>query len=107
MTDRRYAAARDIARRAGALALDHWRNRERLTIEFKGPQDFVSRADREVEASIRREIAMAFPDDRFLGEETATGFTGTIDRCWVVDPIDGTHNFLRGLAYWNVAHRNH
>lgn len=103
MTDRRYAVAQDIARRAGALALDYWRNRERLTVELKGPQDFVSHADRDVEALIRREIAAEFPDDRFLGEETAADFTGAIDRCWIVDPIDGTHNFLRGIAYWNVA----
>jgi myo-inositol-1(or 4)-monophosphatase len=103
MNDRRYAVAQEVARRAGALALDYWRNRERLTVELKGPQDFVSRADRDVEALIRREIGAAFPDDGFLGEETASAFTGTLDRCWVVDPIDGTHNFLRGVAYWNVA----
>jgi myo-inositol-1(or 4)-monophosphatase len=101
--DDRYAFAVDIARRAGALALAHSRNRERLTIELKGPQDFVSQADRDVEALIRGEIAARFPQDRFLGEETATSFSGPIDRCWVVDPIDGTHNFLRGMPFWNVA----
>ena len=101
--DERYAFARDVARRAGALALDYFENRERLTIELKGPQDFVSHADRDVEALLRREIARAFPGDRFLGEETADRFEGPIDRCWVVDPIDGTHNFLRGVPYWNVA----
>ena len=103
MIDERYGLACDIARRAGALALDYFRNRERLTIELKGPQDFVSRADRDVETLLRREIARAFPDDRFLGEETAADFAGAIDACWVVDPIDGTHNFLRGVPYWNVA----
>ena len=100
---RRDEAARDVARRAGALALSHFRNRERLVVELKGPQDFVSRADRDVEAAIRADLAAAFPGDRFLGEETAAAFTGPIDRCWVVDPIDGTHNFLRGVPYWNVA----
>jgi myo-inositol-1(or 4)-monophosphatase len=103
MNDERYAVAQDVARRAGALALDYWRNRARLTVELKGPQDFVSHADRDVEALIRRELAAAFPRDRFLGEETAATFSGEVDRCWVVDPIDGTHNFLRGIAYWNVA----
>ena len=103
MADARYLFARDVARRAGALALDYFENRERLTIELKGPQDFVSHADRDVEALLRREIARAFPGDRFLGEETADAFTGPIDGCWVVDPIDGTHNFLRGVPYWNVA----
>jgi myo-inositol-1(or 4)-monophosphatase len=103
MADERYAAAQAIARHAGTLALDHWRHRERLTVELKGPQDFVSRADRDVEAQIRADLANAFPGDRFLGEETAAAFAGPLDHCWIVDPIDGTHNFLRGVPYWNVA----
>jgi myo-inositol-1(or 4)-monophosphatase len=101
--DERYVTAQRVAREAGALALEHFRNRERLVVELKGPQDFVSRADREVEALIGAELSAAFPGDRFLGEETAAEFAGPIDRCWVVDPIDGTHNFLRGVPYWNVA----
>ena len=101
--DERYAFAQSIARRAGALAFEYWRDRERLTVELKGPQDFVSHADRDVEALIRREIRAAFPHDGFLGEETAATFTGPLDRCWIVDPIDGTHNFLRGVPFWNVA----
>ena len=99
----RYEVAQEVARHAGALALAHFRNRDRLVVELKGPQDFVSRADRDVEASIRARLAAAFPEDRFLGEESAAEFEGAIDRCWVVDPIDGTHNFLRGVPYWNVA----
>ena len=99
----RYAFARDLARNAGACALQFWNRREELVVELKGPGDFVSVADREVETLVRREIAAAFPDDAFLGEETASRFGDTLDRCWVVDPIDGTHNFLRGIPYWNVA----
>ncbi|MET0733954.1 MAG: inositol monophosphatase family protein [Casimicrobiaceae bacterium] len=103
MTADRYEFARTLARKAGAVALDYWRRREELVVELKGPGDFVSLADREVETLIRREIAAAFPGDGFLGEETAAQFDGVIDSCWVVDPIDGTHNFLRGIPYWNVA----
>jgi myo-inositol-1(or 4)-monophosphatase len=99
----RYAFAQSLARRAGALASDYFGDRERLTVELKGPQDFVSHADRDVEALLRREVAAAYPGDAFLGEETAASFTGPLNRCWVVDPIDGTHNFLRGVPYWNVA----
>ena len=99
----RYTFACAIARKAGAVALDYWNRREQLVVELKGPGDFVSVADREVENLLRRELAAAFPDDRFLGEETARDFAGQFDRCWVVDPIDGTHNFLRGIPYWNVA----
>ena len=101
--DDRYAFAQALARHAGALAHRYWRDRARLAIELKGPQDFVSRADRDVETLLRSEIAAAYPDDAFLGEETAASFAGPLDRCWIVDPIDGTHNFLRGVPYWNVA----
>jgi len=103
MSAERYAFAQVLARRAGALAHQYFRDRERLTVELKGPQDFVSHADRDVEALLRREIAAAFPQDAFLGEETAASFAGPLERCWIVDPIDGTHNFLRGIPYWNVA----
>jgi myo-inositol-1(or 4)-monophosphatase len=99
----RYEAARILARQAGLVALEYFRNRAKLVVELKGPSDYVSHADRDVENLIRRELAAAFPDDVFLGEETAAQFTGPVDRCWVVDPIDGTHNFLRGVPYWNVA----
>jgi myo-inositol-1(or 4)-monophosphatase len=99
----RYAFVRALAREAGAVALDYFNRRERLVVELKGPGDFVSVADRDVEQLIRRELATAFPNDRFLGEETAGEYVGAFDRCWVVDPIDGTHNFLRGIPYWNVA----
>jgi len=101
--DDRYVFLQRLARDAGARARDFWLRRAALTIELKGPQDFVSVADREVEAFIRAEIARAFPGDHFLGEETAASFSGNAERLWIVDPIDGTHNFLRGIAYWNVS----
>src|SRR5262245_21423376 len=99
----RYEFAVRLARDAGAFALDFYNRREQLTVELKGPGDFVSVADREVENIVRGALASAFPDDGFIGEETAAQFEGALDRCWVVDPIDGTHNFLRGIPYWNVA----
>ncbi|MFO1303268.1 MAG: inositol monophosphatase family protein [Burkholderiales bacterium] len=99
----RHDAARRIAREAGALALDYFVHRDRLDVEVKGVSDYVTHADRDVEDTIRRELAKAFPRDTFLGEETAGAFDGPIERCWVVDPIDGTHNFLRGTPYWNVS----
>jgi myo-inositol-1(or 4)-monophosphatase len=102
MTDR-HEAARWIARAAGQLALDYFRHRDQLVIETKGVSDYVTMADREVENVIRRELASLFPDDAFLGEETAAQFVPGSAGCWVVDPIDGTHNFLRGMPYWNVA----
>src|SRR5947207_15687621 len=99
----RYIAALDIARSAGALARRFFAQRETLVIEHKGVQDFVSRADRAVEELIRARLAAAFPIDAFFGEETAASFAGEVDHVWVVDPIDGTHNFLRGVRYYCVS----
>ena len=101
--DDRYEFLRKLAPAAGKLALDYFRHRGKLEVELKGPTDYVSVADRAVEAMIAGEIAQAFPGDAFLGEETASTLAGVPERLWIVDPIDGTHNFLRGVPYWNVS----
>src|SRR5690348_2233365 len=98
-----YTLLKRVVRAAGVRALEHWRHRARLVIEHKGPRDFVSHADRDVEAFIRAEIAQAYPHDDFLGEESASRYRGASRGVWIVDPIDGTHNFLRGIAYWAVS----
>ena len=99
----RYVTAQRIARKAGEMAHDFFVRRDALSIEFKGAQDFVSHADRSVEELIARELVSECPGDSFLGEETATSFKGKLDHIWVVDPIDGTHNFLRGVRYYCVS----
>src|SRR5262249_16120745 len=101
--DARYAFLRRLARGAGRLARDFWEQRDALTVELKGPQDFVTIADREVEAFIGDGIARAVAGDGYLGEETGESFGGGVERLWIVDPIDGTHNFLRGVRFWNVS----
>ena len=99
----RYAAALQIARKAGDLAHAFFAQRETLAIEHKGAQNLVSRADHAVEELIAGRLASAFPGDAFLGEETASSFAGDPPSVWVVDPIDGTHNFLRGVRYYCVS----
>ena len=99
----RYEFLRRLSPAAGALAQEYFRRRADLAIEEKGPTDYVSMADRAVETMIAGEIAKAFPGDAFLGEETANTLAGVPERLWIVDPIDGTHNFLRGVPYWNVS----
>ncbi|MEM9576574.1 MAG: inositol monophosphatase [Pseudomonadota bacterium] len=101
MNDRSQAAI-EIARIGGALALEYFRRLESLKIEDKGPQDFVSDADRAVERHIRNLINAGFPEDGVIGEEfddkpSASGFT------WVIDPIDGTANFIAGIPAWTVV----
>lgn len=105
----RLETARRAAEAAGRLARRFFEERETLLVEAKGPQDLVSAADREVEELIRREIARDFPEDRVLGEEFGTGGTGHDSAGgdgvtgWVVDPIDGTQNFLRGIPQFVVS----
>jgi myo-inositol-1(or 4)-monophosphatase len=92
--------ARSLAREAGALARRYFLRELAYTAEQKTPQDWVSAADREVEMLIRNRIACAFPGDAMLGEEGG-GELGA--RLWLVDPIDGTINFVRGVRYWCVS----
>lgn len=91
----------ELSRRAGQLGMSYFRELESLTIESKGHQDLVSNADREVELFVRAEIAKAYPQDCIVGEEHAPT-QGSSGHIWVIDPIDGTANFVRGIPQWCV-----
>ncbi len=101
--DIRLKAAAAITRDAGKLALDFFHRRDQLDIELKGMQDLVSIADRKTEDMIRDGLAAAFPDDAIIGEEGGAEAAGAGGMLWIIDPIDGTMNFLRGVPYWSVA----
>lgn len=90
-----------LIRKAGALAADYYGRRAALSIERKGVQDFVSEADRNCEELIVAALIRHFPEDGFLGEEGGLRREGKL--IWVVDPIDGTDNFLRGIPFWCVS----
>jgi myo-inositol-1(or 4)-monophosphatase len=92
--------ARSLAREAGMLARRYFLRELAFSAESKGPQDWVSAADHDVEALIRTELASAFPSDSMLGEEDG-GALGA--HAWIVDPIDGTINFVHGVRYWCVS----
>lgn len=99
---RRRDAAIAIAQNAGRIGADFFRRRHELGVERKGHQDFVSIADREVELAIRKQLSDAFPDDGIVGEEHAPR-PGTSGFTWVIDPIDGTTNFLNGISGWTIV----
>ncbi|MEN3148962.1 inositol monophosphatase family protein [Neorhizobium sp. IRAMC:178] len=92
-----------VARRVGmeAAAFRAEALPETLGVESKGHQDFVTIADKRAEQAIRAALLGEFPDDSFMGEEGGghSGERGT----WVVDPIDGTTNFIRGFRHWGVS----
>ncbi len=95
--------AAELARKVGRKALRFWQENgsENLGTSNKGLQDFVTQADKDAEEAIRKALAKEFPSDGFIGEESG-GKTGQ-DGYWVVDPIDGTANYLRGLRHWGVS----
>jgi len=101
MTIDRLEFAVALAQKAGELGLDYFRRLETLTVTKKGHQDLVSEADRNVETLIRKELAASFPDDGILGEEHGVE-EGTSGYTWVIDPIDGTANFVAGIPQWCV-----
>ena len=91
-----------LAREAGAIAMSHFETLATVPVESKGHLDLVTAADQEVEHFLTERLGQAFPDDGIFGEEGAAR-QGTTGRVWVVDPIDGTFNFVRGGDQWAVS----
>ncbi|QEE43419.1 inositol monophosphatase (plasmid) [Rhizobium sp. WL3] len=89
----------EAARRAGALTLAHFHRRESLEIGIKGPGDFVSIADEQSETLIRDYLLTRYPDWSLIGEEFPPVEGVDTSYRFLVDPIDGTTNFLSGLDY--------
>ena len=90
------------AAQAGAEVLvGYFRKLDPAAITEKTKNDYVSNADREAEAVIRAELASRFPDYGFLGEEG--GGSGSTEILWIVDPLDGTLNFVQGFPHWCVS----
>ncbi|MFD1722041.1 inositol monophosphatase family protein [Amnibacterium endophyticum] len=94
--------ARSVAEEAGALAARLRREGVEVAATKSSPIDIVTRADRAAEDLIRGRLAELRPDDGFLGEESG-GASGTSGLTWVVDPIDGTVNYLYDLPNWSVS----
>jgi myo-inositol-1(or 4)-monophosphatase len=92
-----------VARKAGRQLLKDFGEVENLQVSAKGPGDFVSRADRMAEKTIRAALHEARPTYGFLGEECGHLPGEDPTRRWVVDPLDGTTNFLHGLPHWAVS----
>lgn len=94
--------ASDIAARAGALAANYRKAGVHVAASKSSPTDIVTAADRATEEFIRAELQKARPEDGFFGEESDVQ-ASTSGITWVVDPIDGTVNYARGLGQWGVC----
>jgi myo-inositol-1(or 4)-monophosphatase len=91
------------ARKAGRALVKDFREVENLQVSSKGPGDFVTKADREAERIIKEELMAGRPSYGWLGEETGVDAGEDPTRRWIVDPLDGTTNFLHGLPHWAVS----
>jgi myo-inositol-1(or 4)-monophosphatase len=92
------------ARRAGNIINRGARDLDRLTVTTKGPKDFVSEIDRAAEAAIVDTIHAIYPDHAILAEEgTAKGANAEAENVWIIDPLDGTTNFLHGFPQYCVS----
>jgi myo-inositol-1(or 4)-monophosphatase len=91
----------EAARTAGALLLERF-GTERVLATKSTPTDVVSEADLAAERAIRAVLARRAPDDAIMGEE-GEDTAGTSGRRWIVDPLDGTVNYLYGLPLWAVS----
>jgi histidinol-phosphatase len=95
----RYEVAVDAARQAGQLALRYFE--AALTVEWKHDLSPVTIADREAEALLRTLLLGKFPGDGFLGEESGDA-PSTSGFRWIIDPVDGTRSFVRGVPLWGT-----
>ncbi len=89
--------------KAGRRLLRDFGEVEQLQVSVKGPGDFVSQADMRAEETLRRELSRARPNFAFLMEESGSHGAEDWEWRWVVDPLDGTTNFLHGIPHWAVS----
>lgn len=89
------------ARSAGSLIMRHADRLDTLTVENKQRNDFVSEIDRQAEEIIIRTLSKAYPEHAFLAEES--GHRGDSDYEWIIDPLDGTTNYLRAIPHYAVS----
>ncbi len=91
----------EAAHVAGELIRRHFRQVDAIPITQKARHDYVSEVDRASESEIVREIKRFYPDHAFICEES--GVSGESDYSWVIDPLDGTSNFLHGYPHFSIA----
>jgi myo-inositol-1(or 4)-monophosphatase len=89
------------ARNAGRIAARFYGRSDALKVSSKRPNDFVSEVDRAAEAVIIEELRSKFPDHAILAEES--GSRGGNEFEWIIDPLDGTTNYLHGFPQWSIS----
>lgn len=95
--------ATEAARLGAVILLKHWEQLGKEDADLKSRNDWVSRADRESEAEIVTFIREHCPKDAILGEEGGMSAEGTSGRTWIIDPLDGTSNYLQHFPVWSIS----
>ncbi|CAI3924236.1 6-bisphosphatase or related enzyme [Commensalibacter communis] len=93
----------NAAQKAARGLLRDFNEVEMLQVSVKGPGDFVSQADLRAESTIRTELEKARPGYAFLMEESGYSGSDNWSWRWIVDPLDGTTNFLHGIPHWAIS----
>jgi myo-inositol-1(or 4)-monophosphatase len=93
----------NAAQKASKRMLRDFNEVEQLQVSVKGPSDFVSQADLRAEATLKEELAKARPGYAFLMEESGASGGDNWTWRWVIDPLDGTTNFLHGIPHWAIS----
>jgi myo-inositol-1(or 4)-monophosphatase len=93
----------NAAQKASKRLLRDFNEVEQLQVSVKGPSDFVSQADLRAEKTLREELEKARPGYAFLMEESGASGSENWTWRWVVDPLDGTTNFLHGIPHWAIS----
>ncbi len=97
-------AAIEAAKLGAAVLLNYWQQLGKADADIKARNDWVSRADRESEAAIVSFLRAHFPADAILGEEGGLSVSGgTSGRTWIIDPLDGTSNYLQHFPVWSIS----
>jgi histidinol phosphatase-like enzyme (inositol monophosphatase family) len=96
--DKRLEVAIAAAKAGGAVALRYFRTR--LTVDYKGDRSPVTQADRDCERRVVEVLRASFPNYGVVGEEFGEDAGGRVPVKWIIDPIDGTKNFIRGIPYF-------
>src|SRR5206468_1404484 len=92
----------EAALRGADVLLKYWETIGKEDAHIKARHDWVSAADRESEAAIINSIKSRCPTDAFLGEESGASAAAS-ERTWIIDPLDGTSNYLQHFPIWSIS----
>lgn len=91
------------ARAAGQTIMRAYTELDRVEVSTKGVNDYVTNVDKEAEAAITYQIRKSYPDHTIIGEESGENAGTNKDFMWVIDPLDGTSNFIKGIPHFSVS----